>query len=91
MTKPGPEMLQAMINAEVGDDVFEEDPTVKALEHKAAELLDMEAGLYCPTSTMSNQIALRILARPQDELICDKLSHIYLLEAGELQLILKCQ
>jgi len=82
MTKPGPEMLQAMINAEVGDDVFEEDPTVKALEHKAAELLGMEAGLYCPTSTMSNQIAIRILTRPQDEMICDKLSHIYLFEAG---------
>lgn len=82
MTKPGPKMLQAMINAEVGDDVFEEDPTVKVLEQKAAKILGMEAGLYCPTSTMSNQIAIRILTRPQDELICDKLSHIYLFEAG---------
>jgi len=82
VAKPTPEMLQAMMQAEVGDDVFEEDPTVIQLEEKAATLLGMECGLFCPSGTMTNQIALRILTQPQDEVICDKRSHIYNYEGG---------
>ena len=82
VAKPTPEMLQAMMQAEVGDDVFEEDPTVIQLEEKAAVLLGMECGLFCPSGTMTNQIALRILTQPQDEVICDKRSHIYNYEGG---------
>ena len=82
ITKPTPPMLEAMFNAEVGDDVFGEDPTVNKLEEMAAEKLGMEAGLYCPSGTQTNQIAIKILTQPQEEVICDKLSHIYLYEAG---------
>lgn len=77
-------MLEAMMSAEVGDDVFESDPTVNLLQEKVANLFGMEAALYCPSGTMTNQIALRILTRPQDEVICDKRSHIYLYEGGGL-------
>jgi threonine aldolase len=82
VTKPTPAMLEAMINAKVGDDVFEEDPTVIELENKLAKLFGMEAGLFCPSGTMTNQIAIRIQTQPQDEVICDKRSHIYLYEGG---------
>lgn len=82
VTKPSPGMLEAMMNAKVGDDVFDEDPTVKALEDKAASLFNMESGLYCPSGTMTNQIAIRVSTQPQDEVICDKRSHIYNYEGG---------
>lgn len=82
VTKPTAAMLEAMFNAEVGDDVFGEDPTVNKLEQLAADMLGMEAGLYCPSGTQTNQIAIKILTQPQDEVICDKLSHIYLYESG---------
>ncbi|MCK5277014.1 MAG: aminotransferase class I/II-fold pyridoxal phosphate-dependent enzyme, partial [Cyclobacteriaceae bacterium] len=82
LTKPSPGMLNAMMNARVGDDVFGEDPTVQELEEKGAEMLGFEAGLFCPSGTMTNQIAIRILTQPQDEVICDKRSHIYLYEGG---------
>ena len=75
-------MLEAMMQAQVGDDVFSEDPTVKALEEKAAALFGMEAGLYCPSGTMTNQIAIRIQTQPQQEVICDKRAHIYNYEGG---------
>lgn len=81
-TKPTPEMLQAMFSAEVGDDVFEEDPTVKMLEAKAAKLFGKEAGLFVTSGTMANQLAIKVLTQPQDEVICDKLAHIYYYEAG---------
>lgn len=84
VTKPTPGMLEAMMHAEVGDDVFENDPTVNALQDKIAELFGMEAALFCPSGTMTNQIALRILSNPQDEVICDCQSHIYLYEGGGL-------
>lgn len=84
VTKPTPDMLEAMFKAEVGDDVFGEDPTVNKLEAMAADMLGMEAGLYCPSGTQTNQIAIKILTQPQDEVICDKLSHIYLYESGGL-------
>jgi threonine aldolase len=82
ITKPTKEMLEAMMSAKVGDDVFGEDPTVKELENKAAGVLGFEDGLFCPSGTMTNQIAIRTLTQPQDEVICDKRSHIYLYEGG---------
>lgn len=82
VTKPTPDMMQAMMTAEVGDDVFNEDPTVLKLQEKVAAIFGMEAALYCPSGTMTNQIALRINTRPQDEVICDQKSHIYLYEGG---------
>lgn len=82
ITKPTPEMLEAMMAAEVGDDVFGDDPTVNLLQQKVADLFGMEAALYCPSGTMTNQIAMRVLTNPQQEVICDKRSHIYLYEGG---------
>lgn len=82
VTRPTLAMKAAMFEAPVGDDVFDEDPTVKALEAKVAEIFGMEAALYCPSGTMTNQIALRVNTQPQDEIICDRRSHIYLYEGG---------
>ncbi|WP_420317719.1 threonine aldolase family protein [Ekhidna sp.] len=82
ITKPTPEMLEEMMSAKVGDDVFGDDPTVNALQRKIADLFGMEDALYCPSGTMTNQIAMRTLTRPQDEVICHKHSHVYLYEGG---------
>lgn len=82
VTRPTPGMMQAMMQAEVGDDVFGEDPTVRRLEEKAAELIGHEAALFCPSGTMTNQIALKAHTRPLDEVICDWMSHIYQYEVG---------
>lgn len=84
LTRPTKAMLDAMFTAQVGDDVFGEDPTVNALQEKTAALFGMEAGLFCPSGTMANQIAIRTHTQPQDEVICDKRSHIYLYEGGGL-------
>lgn len=81
-TKPTPAMLEAMFSAEVGDDVFEEDTTVKKLEAKAAEMFGYEAGLFCTSGTMTNQIAINVHVNQGDEVICDALSHVYLYEGG---------
>ncbi len=81
-TKPTAPMLEAMMNAEVGDDVFAEDPTVNALQEKGAAMFGMEAALFCPSGTMTNQIAIAVQNRAGDEVICDKLSHIYNYEGG---------
>ena len=82
LTRPTPAMLAAMMAAPVGDDVFGEDPTVNALEQKVAHLFGMEAALFCPSGTMTNQLAIRTHVRPGDEVICDQISHIYLYEGG---------
>lgn len=82
VTKPTPGMLKAMWAAEVGDDVFREDPSVNALEEKCAALFGHEAALFCPSGTMTNQIALKVHTRPLDEVICDEMSHIYQYEVG---------
>ena len=82
VTKPTPEMLSAMMNAPVGDDVFDEDPTVNALQEKAAELFGMEAALYCASGTMTNQIAIKVHTDPGDEVICHHYAHIYNYEGG---------
>jgi len=75
-------MREAMLAAPLGDDVFGDDPTVNALEAKAAQLFGMEAALFCASGTMTNQLAIRTHTRPGDEVICDQLSHIYLYEGG---------
>lgn len=82
VTKPTPEMKEFMMNAPVGDDVFEEDPTINELEAYAAHLFGKEAGLYCPSGTQTNQIAINVYCRPGDELICSKEAHIYKYEGG---------
>src|SRR5438309_10511359 len=82
VTKPTPGMMAAMMAAEVGDDVFGEDPTVNELERRTAALFGKEAGLFVPSGTMSNQIAVRVHCRPQDEVLLESTSHIYLWEAG---------
>ena len=84
VTKPTPGMLAAMMNAEVGDDVFGEDPTIKKLESKCASLLGMESAVYCPSGTMTNQIGIKVLTQPYDEVICHKGAHIYKHEGGGL-------
>jgi len=82
VTKPTPGMHQAMMSAEVGDDMFGEDPTVVALEDYAAKMFGYDAALYCASGTMTNQIAIRLHCNLQDEVICHKYSHIYLYESG---------
>lgn len=82
VTRPTPQMQQAMFAAPVGDDVYEEDPTVNELQTKTARLFGMEAGLFCPSGTMTNQIAIKLLTQPGDEVICDRLAHIYNYEGG---------
>ncbi|MBK9103259.1 MAG: threonine aldolase [Saprospiraceae bacterium] len=82
LTKPTPAMLDAMMTAEVGDDVFGQDPTVNALEKKMADMFGHEAALYCPSGTMTNQIAIKAQTQPLDEIICDELFHIYRYELG---------
>ncbi|MBA4197660.1 MAG: threonine aldolase [Chitinophaga sp.] len=82
VTKPSPAMQEAMFKAKVGDDVFGEDPSVNELELLAAEMFGMESGLFCPSGTMTNQIAIKVHTQPGDEVICDKMSHIYQYEGG---------
>jgi threonine aldolase len=82
VTKPTKQMLEAMFAADVGDDVFNEDPTVKKLEEKGAAIFGKEAGLFFPSGTMANQVAIKILTQPQQEVICDRLSHVYYYEGG---------
>ena len=81
-TKPTPGMLQAMFSAEVGDDVFGEDPSVNKLEAMSAEMFGMEAAIFCPTGTMTNQIAIKCHTQPGDEVICEQMSHVYIYEGG---------
>src|SRR5258708_32459128 len=84
VTKPTPPMLQAMMQAPVGDDVFGEDPTVNELEEKCARHLGMDGAMFCPSGTMTNQIGIKVLAQPYEEVICYKGSHIYKYEGGGL-------
>ncbi|RZK57488.1 MAG: threonine aldolase [Pedobacter sp.] len=82
VTKPTAGMLDAMMSAKVGDDVFGEDPTVNSLEEKLAALFNMEAAMFCPSGTMSNQIAIKCFTNPMDEVICDQTAHVYRYEGG---------
>lgn len=81
-TLPTPGMLEAMMKAPVGDDVFGEDPSVNLLESRMATLFNMEAALYSPTGTMSNQIGIKAHTQPGDEVICDQSAHVYVYEGG---------
>jgi threonine aldolase len=82
VTKPTPEMLAYMLKAEVGDDVYAEDPTVNRLEERVAELLGKEAGLFTPSGTMANQIAINLQTRHGDSVLAEEDSHVFLYEAG---------
>lgn len=82
VTIPTPEMIAAMMTAKVGDDVYGEDETVAALESKLSRLFNMEAGLFCPSGTMTNQIAIKCFTQPMDEVICDQTAHVYRYEGG---------
>ncbi len=82
VTFPTPEMLAYMHQAPVGDDVFGEDPSINALEAKSASLFGMEAGLFCPSGTMTNQLAIKTHTQAGDEVICEELSHVYQYEGG---------
>lgn len=90
-TKPSPAMLEAMFKAPVGDDVFGEDPSVNKLEAMTAEIFGMEAAIFCPSGTMTNQVAIKCHTQPGDEVICDKLSHVYIYEGGGIAFNSACQ
>jgi threonine aldolase len=82
VTRPSAAMLEDMMKARVGDMIFGEDPEVNELERMAADMFGMEAALYCPSGTMTNQIAVKVHTRPGDEVICSRMAHIYLFEGG---------
>lgn len=82
VTKPTEGMLNAMLSAEVGDDVFGADPTVNLLQDKVAKLFGMEAALFFPSGTMANQVAIKIHTQPGDKMFCDKWAHVYNYEGG---------
>ncbi len=90
-TKPSADMLKVMFDAQVGDDVFGEDPTVNELERYCADLFGMEAALFCPSGTMTNQIAIKCHTQQGDEVICDKVSHVYIYEGGGIAFNSGCQ
>jgi threonine aldolase len=91
VTKPTPGMMEAMMHASVGDDVFGEDPTVNFLEKRLAGLFGMEAALYCASGTMSNQVAITSHTRPGDEVICEQEAHVYIYEGGGIAFNAGCQ
>src|SRR6185503_4937878 len=82
VTKPSPGMLDAMMTAKVGDDVFGEDPSINKVEAESARMFGMEAAIFCPSGTMTNQIAIKCHTQPGDEVICDQSAHVYQYEGG---------
>lgn len=84
-------MLEAMFTAQVGDDVFGEDPTVNQLESMATAMFGMEAAVFCPSGTMTNQVAIKCHTQPGEEVICDKMSHVYIYEGGGIAFNSGCQ
>ena len=82
LTKPTAGMMDAMMHAEVGDDVFGEDPSINELERTVADMFGMEASIFCPSGTMTNQIAIKCHTQPGDEVICDENAHVYQYEGG---------
>lgn len=91
VTRPSPGMLEAMVRAPVGDDVFGEDPTVRALEQEMVGLFGMEDGLFCPSGTMTNQIAIKVHTRPGQEVVCSDMAHVYVYEGGGIAFNSGCQ
>jgi threonine aldolase len=90
VTKPTPEMRRAMAEAEVGDDVYGEDPTINRLEQRAAEIFAREAAIFVPTGTMGNQIAIKIHTQPGQEIICEERAHIFNWEMASLAAFSGC-
>ena len=90
VTKPTPEMRRAMAEAEVGDDVYSEDPTVNKLEQRAAEIFGREAAIFVPSGTMGNQIAIKLHTKPGQEVICEERGHVYLYEMAMLSWFSGC-
>lgn len=82
VTKPTPAMLEAIMSADVGDDVYKEDPTVNLLEKRLAKLFGKEMALFFPTGSMANQAAIKLHTQPGEQLICDKWAHVYNYEGG---------
>ncbi|HET8886619.1 MAG TPA: GntG family PLP-dependent aldolase [Salinimicrobium sp.] len=82
VTRPTKEMLQAMMTAEVGDDVYKEDPTINKLEEKLAEMFGMDEALFFPSGSMANQAAIKLHTQPGEQLICDKWAHVFNFEGG---------
>lgn len=82
VTQPTPPMLEAMMKAKTGDDVFGEDPAINELEMMVSDMFGMEAAIFCPSGTMTNQIAIKCHTQPGDEVICDESSHVYQYEGG---------
>ncbi len=82
VTRPTSKMMDAMVKAKVGDDVFKMDPTVNALQEKAAKMFGMDDALFFPSGTMANQTAIKLHTNPGDKLICDKYAHVYNYEGG---------
>jgi threonine aldolase len=91
VTRPTPGMMDAMMHASVGDDVFGEDPTVNLLENRMAGLFGMEAGMFCASGTMSNQAAITSHTRPGEEVICEQEAHVYIYEGGGIAFNAGCQ
>jgi threonine aldolase len=90
VTKPTPEMRRAMAEAEVGDDVYGEDPTVNRLEQRSAEIFGREAGLFVPTGSMANSVATRMHTRPGQEVVCEEKGHIYNYEMAAMSALAGC-
>ena len=82
VTRPSEAMRRAMAEAEVGDDVYAEDPTINALEERVADLFGHEAALFVPSGTMGNQIGMRLVAEPGQEVLCDADAHVVTYEMG---------
>lgn len=91
VTKPSPAMLEAMMSAEVGDDVFGEDPSINKLEALAAEMFGMESAIFCASGTMANQIGIKCHTQQGDEIICETNSHVYIYEGGGIAFNSGCQ
>ena len=91
VTRPTPAMREAMASAEVGDDVYSEDPTVNRLEHEAAEVFGREASIFVPTGTMGNQIAIRLHTQHGQEVICEARSHVLDWEMAMMSAFSGCQ
>ena len=90
LTKPTPEMRRAMAEAEVGDDVYGEDPTINRLEARAAEIFGREAALFVPTGSMGNAVAMRVHCRPGQEVICEDKAHIFSFEMAAMSAVAGC-
>ncbi len=90
-TMPTEGMMEAIMQAKVGDDVFGEDPSINELEAMVAGMFGMEAAVFCPSGTMTNQIGINIHTKPGDEIICDYLSHVYIYEGGGIAFNSGCQ